>query len=54
MREMNDRALDRLFRRFRDRHDGAALAAVFDATSRELFDVACHLIRDPGEAEDLA
>ncbi|MFN0008062.1 MAG: sigma-70 family RNA polymerase sigma factor [Planctomycetota bacterium] len=50
---MNDRALDRLFRRFRDRHDGAALAAVFDATSRELFEVACHLIRDPVEAEDL-
>jgi RNA polymerase sigma-70 factor (ECF subfamily) len=50
---MNDRALDRLFRRFRERHDGAALAAVFDATSRELFDVACHLIRDPAEAEDL-
>jgi len=50
---MNDRGLDRLFRRFRDRHDGAALAAVFDATSRELFEVACHLIRDPVEAEDL-
>ncbi|MFN0241747.1 MAG: RNA polymerase sigma factor [Planctomycetota bacterium] len=50
---MRDRAIDRLFGRFRDRHDGAALAAVFDATSRELFDVACHLIRDPIEAEDL-
>jgi|GEM_PF-1244905 len=50
---MNDRALDRLFRRFRDRHDGAALAAVFDAVSAELFDVACHLIRDSAEAEDL-
>lgn len=50
---MHDRAIDRLFGRFRDRHDGAALAAVFDATSRELFDVACHLIRDPVEAEDL-
>src|SRR5262245_50920393 len=50
---MNERALDRLFRRFRDRHDGAALAAIFDATARELLDVACHLNRDPAQAEDL-
>jgi len=50
---MHDRALSRLFRRYRDRHDGRALAAVFDATARELLDVACHLIRDPVEAEDL-
>ncbi|MBI5365042.1 MAG: RNA polymerase sigma factor [Planctomycetes bacterium] len=50
---MNDRALARLFRRFRDRHDGAALAAVFDATARELFEVACHLNRDLVGAEDL-
>jgi RNA polymerase sigma factor (sigma-70 family) len=50
---MHDRALDRLFRRFRDRSDGAALAAIFDATSRELLEVACHLVRDPVEAEDV-
>ncbi len=50
---MNDRALDRLFRRFAARHDGVALAAVFDATWKELFDVACHLNRDAAQAEDL-
>src|SRR5688500_4461873 len=50
---MNDRALDWLFCRFRDRRDGAALAAVFDATARELLGVACHLQRDPTLAEDL-
>jgi len=50
---MKERTLDRLFRRFRDRNDGAALAAVFDATARELLDVACHLIGDAAAAEDL-
>lgn len=50
---MNERTLDRLFRRYRDRNDGAALAAVFDATARELLDVACHLIGDAAAAEDL-
>ena len=50
---MRERTLDRLFRRFRDRGDGRALAAVFDGTARELLDVACHLHRDPVEAEDL-
>jgi RNA polymerase sigma factor (sigma-70 family) len=29
------------------------LATVFDATSKELLDVACHLVRDPSAAEDL-
>lgn len=50
---MNDRALDRLFCRFAQRHDGVALAAVFDATWKELFEVACHLNRDAAQAEDL-
>ena len=47
------RRVDRLFLRFRDWNDGAALAAVFDATSRELLEVACHLVRNPSDAEDL-
>ncbi len=47
------RKLDRLFVRFRDKDDGAALAAVFDATSRELFEVACHLVKNASDAEDL-
>lgn len=51
--DVNERALDRLFRRFRDRGDGAALAAVFDATARELLDVAGHLLGDPAAAEDV-
>lgn len=50
---MRDRALILLFRRYRDGSDGAALAAIFDATSQELLDVACHLVRDPHQAEDL-
>lgn len=50
---MKLRSLEGLFVRFRDRSDGAALAAVFDATSKELFEVACHLVRDPSGAEDL-
>jgi RNA polymerase sigma-70 factor (ECF subfamily) len=50
---MNDAALSRLFLRFRDRHNGKALAAVFDATARELIEVAAHLVRDADEAEDL-
>lgn len=50
---MNDRTLDRLFRRFRDKNDGTALAAVFDSTARELLDVAGHLIGEPAAAEDL-
>jgi len=49
---VNDRTLNRLFRRYRSRNDGAALAAVFDATARELLDVACHLVRDAAAAED--
>ena len=50
---MKDRNLDRLFRRFRDKNDGAALAAVFDATAREFLDVACHLVQDAHVAEDV-
>ena len=50
---MNERALDALFERFRDHGDGAALAALFDATAPALLGVARHLIRDAAEAEDL-
>ena len=50
---MNDRVLTALFRRFCEKGDGRALAAVFDATSKELLELACHLVRDPSEAEDL-
>jgi|GEM_PF-2838961 len=50
---MRDRELDRLFRRFRERGDSAALARVFDATAPELLGLAAHLALDVGEAEDL-
>ena len=50
---MKDALLSRLFLRFRERGDGAALALVFDATARELFDVAAHLAASADEAEDL-
>ncbi len=50
---MRDATLTRLFLRFRDKRDGTALAAVFDATARELLGVASHLVREPGDAEDL-
>jgi RNA polymerase sigma factor (sigma-70 family) len=50
---MKARNLERLFVSFRDRGDGAALAAVFDHTSEELLQVACHLLRDPSLAEDV-
>jgi RNA polymerase sigma-70 factor (ECF subfamily) len=50
---MKARNLERLFLGFRDRGDGAALAAVFDRTAEELLQVACHLVRDPGLAEDV-
>jgi RNA polymerase sigma-70 factor (ECF subfamily) len=50
---MRDAVLSRLFRRFSERGDGRALAAVFDATSKPLLELACHLVRDPAEAEDL-
>jgi RNA polymerase sigma factor (sigma-70 family) len=53
MGSMRDAVLSRLFRRYRERGDGRALAAVFDATSKPLLELACHLVRDPAEAEDL-
>jgi RNA polymerase sigma-70 factor (ECF subfamily) len=53
MTAMSLRSLETLFVRFRDGADGAALAAVFDACAPELFDVACHLVRDRSAAEDL-
>ena len=50
---MRDRKLDRLFDRFRRKGDASALGRVFDTTAPELVEVAVHLSRDPGEAEDL-
>ena len=45
--------LVRLFERWRSAGDAAALASVFDAVAPELHDVARHLDRRAGEAEDL-
>src|SRR5262245_63551298 len=50
---MQDAWLGRLFVRFRDRRDGKALAAVFDATARELLGVAAHLVPTADQAEDV-
>jgi RNA polymerase sigma-70 factor (ECF subfamily) len=50
---VNDRTLTLLFRRYREKGDGRALAAVFDACAKPLLELACHLVRDPSEAEDL-
>lgn len=50
---MRDRKLDKLFLRFRQLGDTAALAQVFDATAPELLGIAVHLVRDVGEGEDL-
>lgn len=50
---MRDARLRRLFLRFRDRQDGRALAAIFDATAPELADVARHLVTSREEAEDV-
>ncbi len=49
---MRDAALVRLFVRFRERGDGRALAAVFDATAPDLRAVAARLV-GPGDADDL-
>src|SRR6187200_796478 len=45
--------LERLFERWRKKRDVRALARVFDATSRELLELAGHVSHDPSEAEDL-
>lgn len=50
---MRARRIQLLFERFRDFGDGAALAAVFDACAPRLFELACHLVREPAQAEDL-
>jgi RNA polymerase sigma-70 factor (ECF subfamily) len=50
---MRDRAVDRLFGRFREHGDVRALGDVFDATSDELLRVATSLTRNLPEAEDL-
>jgi RNA polymerase sigma factor (sigma-70 family) len=49
---MRDR-LTRLFLRYRSRHDGRALARLFDLLAPELLGVAVHLLDDPWLAEDL-
>jgi RNA polymerase sigma factor (sigma-70 family) len=49
---MRDR-LTRLFLRYRSRHDGRALARLFDLLAPELLGVAVHLLDDPWVAEDL-
>lgn len=51
---MRHATLNRLFLRYRDQHDGVALAAIFDATARELLSVAAHLVHDVAAAEDIA
>ena len=40
-------SLTRLFLKFRDRHDGRALAKLFNRLAPELLGVAVHLIDDP-------
>lgn len=50
---MRPKRLERWFERWRKRRDVRALARVFDATSRELLDLAQHVSHDPSEAEDL-
>jgi RNA polymerase sigma-70 factor (ECF subfamily) len=45
--------LEKLFLRYRERGDAAALAEVFDATAPELFRLAQHLVRDALSAEDV-
>jgi RNA polymerase sigma-70 factor (ECF subfamily) len=50
---MQDAWLGRLFVRFREKRDGKALAAVFDATARELIGVAAHLVPTVDQAEDV-
>ena len=48
----NDRALDRLFERFRRRGDVEALGKLFDEAAPELYRVAVHLAADLHAAED--
>lgn len=50
---MDERSLQRLFRRYQRRRDGRALASVFDATAPSLLALARRLARQPAEAEDL-
>jgi RNA polymerase sigma factor (sigma-70 family) len=50
---MTPRTLEQAFARFRAERDLEALAEVFDRTAPQLLDVARHLARGRGEAEDL-
>jgi RNA polymerase sigma-70 factor (ECF subfamily) len=53
MAQVPDDPETRLFVRFRDRGDVAALGELYDATAAELLRVAMHLVREPAHAEDL-
>jgi len=50
---MNHAEADRLFRRFQESHDAAAIAAVYDGLAPELLLIAAHLGHRAGDAEDL-
>ncbi len=50
---MRDRSMTVLFERYQRKGDGRALAAVFDGCAKPLLELACHLVRDSAEAEDL-
>jgi DNA-directed RNA polymerase specialized sigma24 family protein len=50
---MDPRPLEELFTRWRDAHELAALAEVFDRSAPELLQIARHLVRREAEAEDL-
>ncbi len=50
---MGERSLDRLFLRYRSKGDAKALGELFDRAAPELLKLSMHLVRDPGEAEDV-
>ena len=50
---MRDRHLEKLLKRYRDRHDSGAIGRLFDAVAPELLTVAKHVAGDAAEAEDL-
>ncbi len=50
---MSERSLNRLFLRYRSKGDANALGELFDRVAPELLKLSMHLVRDPGEAEDV-
>src|SRR5690606_1303073 len=44
---------DQWFARFRDERDPECLGRVFDATARQLYQLACHLMPGTSDADDL-